>query len=453
MQSKVSELYNKFVKCGSREALIFADVSYTYEDLLHHSFSIMHDMYDRGLRKGDRIGIILGNSAEYIFSYFACMFGGFTAFPMNPDMPESFTEGLLVDVEPAFVIDDRYEYELKTAHSTPDISDDDIFAVFHTSGTTSKPKGLCFTADRMIGNVEAFNDLTGLDEKTVMLHVMPMSYMAGFLNTVLSPLCAEGKVVISDKFSAASAMFFWEKGLRHSCNTIWMSPSMVALVTRVTRSEEVIKKVSTDMKYVFVGTASLKDVVRKPFEDKFGIDCLESYGMSEILLVSVNTPENNRKGSVGELLGGVSIEPDEDELLINTEYVCESYFKLDDKISMPFKTGDIGHLEDGSLYITGRKKDIIIHGGYNISPSAVEQALEKYSGVEESCVVGVESEFWGEDVIGFVKSDRELDCADVIKFVRKHLPADAVPQSVIQIENMPRNENGKILKNKLKEML
>ena len=119
-----------------------------------------------------------------------------------------------------------------------------------------------------------------------------------------------------------------------------------------------------------------------------------------------------------------------------------------------FYTGDVGYFdEDNYLFITDRKKDVIIRGGVKISPREIEEVIMKHPLVEEVAVIGMPHSVEGEEVVAVIKSVKEFDTEEIISQCRKYLASFKVPAHVIFIKEFPKTANGKVQKNKLKEIL
>jgi long-chain acyl-CoA synthetase len=224
-----------------------------------------------------------------------------------------------------------------------------------------------------------------------------------------------------------------------------------------------------------VGTAPLPLTLKGEFEAAYGTPLQESYGLSETLFVSTNAPGlDYRAGSVGPALPGVALKIVGDDGaeaprgMAGEIWVCSPFQMagyLDFSAGQPappasewFASGDIGKLDgDGWLFITDRKKDIIIRGGSNVSPRAVEDVLLAHADVEQAAVVGVPHEFYGEDVVAFVKlknGRQESDVAPALDALcRGHMGAASVPSRIIALAEFPTGVTGKILKTRLRDLL
>ena len=468
----------------------------TYADLDERVGQVAAALLEKGCVTGGRVALSLPNSLDLALLYLACLRLGLTAVPVSPDHPIELRAYMLGLVKPQLIVlgEDKESLgdyplwrltgagslmALPAAGSLPAWSQDvqQPLLIAFTSGTTSRPKAVCHAAGRMIANVEAFNSLTGINQETRMLHVMPMSYMAGFLNCLLSPLVAGGSVVLAPAFDAGAALTFWEAPRRHHANCMWLSPTMAALLVRLNRDPTVAPWTRDHLALVFAGTAPLPPAIRDSFAETFGCRLLESWGMTEVLLGAVMPSTDHRGGSAGMLLNGVAIQtrntemgaalPQEEpgELWVRSSYALLGYLDDDGNIGSDsadtngwFPTGDLGAMDqEGYLSITGRKKDLIIRGGTNISPRAVEEVLLHIPGVVDAAVVGIPHPFWGEDVIAYIQIDPGASLPELEPSLRKNcreaLPVAAMPCRFVAVTEFPRTSTGKIQKHRLGERL
>lgn len=495
MTSALERFLDTFRRHPEREAILdltgAEPLSLSYGRALDAAAAIAARLEGQGVVPGDRIAALLPNGADFALVYLACLIGGFTVVPLNPQAPESVLTHALGLVRPKLMLC-RAETAARMSWPGPiwtvtaadlladgpaaDMVGDDTrqLAIFFTSGTASRPKGVCHRAGGMLSNVMEFNAMAGLGPATRMLHVMPMSYMAGFLNTILSPLAAGGTVVVAPPFSAATALTFWKKAADGRVNTVWLTPTMLALLTQITRDPIAPSWAGANLSHVFVGTAPLPPAIREGFEGRFGVRCRESYGMTEVLLVGVQDPASPSIGTVGRPLPGIVLQArgeddaalaadERGELWINSPFAFAGY--LDPETGADpetratgwFPTGDVGCLNAaGELFITDRKKDILIRGGTNISPRAVEEVLLDCAGVRDVAVIGLPHPFWGEEVAALIElmPGASLDTvrAEAATRCRAVLPADAMPSRWQAVVEFPRSSTGKIQKGGLKDL-
>jgi len=454
-----------FEKKWSSECVINDANSYKYSDLYQTANAIAEYLFAQGCIRGDCVAILLPNGMSFLSSYIACIANGFVFLPINPDLKKSEIDYILQSVECKFVLEEKdfikpFRVELLESPNFVTL-EDQVSAIFFTSGTTGAPKGVCHSIEKMLGNVIAFNSSLGLDEDTNVYHVLPMSYMAGFLNTFLSPILAGGRVTLGPKFSPAEAIKFWERPKSFGVNTIWLTPTIASFLVRMNRDKEISKWTHSHLSKIFCGTAPLTNTTRVSFEDTFNVPLLESYGMSEILLVSCQKQEGGaRDGSVGPLLEGITVSSNKKngELLVNTPFMFKKYIlprgeNPDSNYSAGMQTGDLGYLKDGSLFISGRVKDLIIKGGVNISPKYLENIIESVDGAEEVAIIGMPHQFWGESVSAFVVIEDGYESglveSRIKEMLKQEVNASIAPDNYFWINEMPRSQNGKILKNEL----
>jgi long-chain acyl-CoA synthetase len=351
---------------------------------------------------------------------------------------------------------------------------DDLFSITYTSGTTSRPKGVAHRSETIFGNARHFNRTFGLGPSHRYFHVMPMSYMAGMLNTLFCPYMCGGSIVIQDAFGPASALAFWQPVIQHQANTFWFSPSMLASLVKLDRDPQGVSYAQSRIQTIFVGTAPLSSSLRRSVEEKYQIRLSESYGLSELLIVSANM-KNIPEKSVGKVLpeievrivddkGGVCSRETEGEIQIRTPYGMQGY--LGSETSTPdlraadswFPTGDVGKLDlDNNLFIVSRIKDLIIRGGINVSPRAVEEILLQHDAIDEVAVIGFPHDFLGEEVVAAIKLELKYHLAEtevaLKEWCRGRLNMASQPTKYVSVADFPRNRNGKIEKAKLKASL
>jgi malonyl-CoA/methylmalonyl-CoA synthetase len=186
---------------------------------------------------------------------------------------------------------------------------------------------------------------------------------------------------------------------------------------------------------------------------------LERYGMTETVMLTSNPLEGERRaGTVGKPLPGVDLRLAEgtSEVLVRGPNVFAGYLGQPDATRDSFtddswfRTGDIGTIDgDGYLHITGRAKELIITGGYNVYPREVEDVLRLHPGVADAAVVGTPSPEWGEIVTAYVEPYSELDVDDLVSFAGQRLAPYKRPRLVHVVSSLPRNRLGKVLRNQL----
>ncbi len=432
--------------------------SWTFAELHEWGLRGAALLKSHGIGKGDRVALVLANSAEFAAMYFSCLFIGAVAVPVNQALHTDdvsyilqhsgaklllfsrCTRSLVLQAteklntlkqlrvalgqETSFHpedVDEAWTFDQGTKDPSiiplADVSDDDTLLVLFTSGTTGRPKGVVHPVRSEFGNAVAFNEAMQFGPEHRFLHIWPMAYSSGYLNTLMSPFMAGSSVVLSCAFTAQTILAFWKPVLDHQANTLWLSPTMMASLLRLDRDQAGIDYCRGNVKSVCVGTAPLALKLKKDFETKYGVECMESYGF------------NTETGEV--------------EKSPTDEW---------------FPTGDIGLMQDdGNIFITGRKKDLIIRGGQNLSPRAVRECLLHHPSVDDAVVVGIPHDFYGEEVAAALKLKPGLVLADeqssILQHCRKHLAQAAVPTKLKQLDEFPLGSTGKILNREVQRLL
>jgi acyl-CoA synthetase (AMP-forming)/AMP-acid ligase II len=518
MKQDVKQILNIIETHSNRSFLIDAisGREVTYGVFHNLTCQLSKIFLQKGIQKGDKIGLLLTNSIEFVCSYFACLYVGAIVVPINvglhPDdvifILQNSGLSLLVYSSSTFTFVPQ-EYFAKsadhflciTSNSEPspfeghhiwslDMSGDshndfvpltnvdynDLFTLHFTSGTTGVPKGVCHCIERLIHGALTFNTIMEFLPTHRFYHILPMAYMAGFLNNLLCPFLAGASIVIDRVFNARMALQFWKTPIQYGVNTMWLIPSILAALLKLDRSTEGKTYCEEHVDFICVGTASLPSQLKREFENTYGTYLYESYGLSEVLFVTTNAKRFEViEGSVGPLLPGIKIKivnaegnvlpaGKEGEIYIQSPFLQVGYF--DPTISKPdplverewFPSGDLGYLsEKGYLFITDRIKDLIIRGGVNVSPRKIEDVILRHNAVEEIAVVGIPHEDYGEEIAAVfkLKNGFNLDRVrpEIEKMCREKLGPSEQPAFFVADLDIPKNINGKIQKRKLKKLI
>lgn len=344
-----------------------------------------------------------------------------------------------------------------------------------TSGSTGRPKGVLHSASNLVASAAAFARPFELGRDRTLLHVLPMAYMAGLLNAFVLPLVEGWRIVLGPRFGVQTVTRFWPIARRHDVDTFWLVPAVPALLMRLDRDPE-HAGYGRDRECVgFIGTAPLDPALGRRFTERYEVPLYESYGLSELLFLTTDHPGRDRHDNVGTPLDGVDLRIRDDgevaaaapwRLLGHIEDDAGARFDGDHLL-----TGDLGRLEDdGSLTITGRKKDLIIRGGINIAPRTIEEVVGRMDGVSECAVVGAPDDHLGERTVCFYAptrgpdragtgggtGDATADGADALhqraaRAVVDALGADHRIDDMVPLEALPRNANGKVDRGALRE--
>jgi len=255
-----------------------------------------------------------------------------------------------------------------------------------------------------------------------------------------------------------------------------MVPTIMAMLMEMDRGSEGESFCRENVQLSLVGTAPLPLRLREDFEARYGVTMFENYGLCETFFVSTNAPNTPvLDGCVGRILPGVQVAVmnsegaalaygEEGEIHVCTPYLMTDCYEMEttqiDKLNRDdwFPTGDVGILSaTGDLFITGRKKNLIIRGGINISPAAIEAAIYEHDSVVECAVVGIPHALYGEDIAAAVRLSEGVKIRDIkdelLALCREHLGATKQPAQIIELESFPHSSSGKIQHRKIRDVL
>ena len=360
-----------------------------------------------------------------------------------------------------------------------DPDDDELAVLLYTSGTSGKPKGVELTHGNLEANARASIQHAGLDERCVFLGVLPQFHTFGLTVLTLIPLLLGARVVYTARFIPRRIVQLMKE---HRPNVFVAVPSMyhALLSVKAATAEDF-----SSLTFAIAGGEKLPAALDEQYRARFGVQLYEGYGLTETSPVSNwSTPQQHKPGSVGTTIPGVQniildehnqpLPPDhEGEITITGPGVMRAYHGLPEltnqaitPLQLPhqsqptrlFRTGDIGKLDaDGFLYITGRKKEMLIISGENVFPREIEEVLDKHPAVTASAVVGQPDTARGEVPIAFVELDPEqadtFDPSEARNFCRQDLAPFKVPREIRVMDSLPRNPTGKILRRELTAQL
>ena len=346
-------------------------------------------------------------------------------------------------------------------------ADDDVAALVYTSGTTGRPKGVMQTHYALYYTAVNLQATTEYPPDTVTVAMLPLchSYGIGLMNTAL--LRTLGKTVVLRQFNLEQLFSAIEK---YRVNSVAAVPTMYIYMLNY---PDYKKYDLRSVKYYICGSAPLFGETWKQFKEKFGGEIAEGWGLTEACANNALNPVLGLKkvGSIGKPMKNMEMkivnDRDEElppgregEIVLRGPMVMKGYWKQPEATAEMIRngwlhTGDIGYVdEDGYFFITDRKKDIIIKGGENISPRAVEEVLYTHPAVSEAAVIGVKDKVYGEDLKAFVvlKPGETAEAEDILAFCKGRLKRFFVPKEVVVIQAMPKSLVGKILKKELRKL-
>src|SRR3954469_9086347 len=423
---------------GDRIAMKLDDMELNYALLNEGSARIAGELKQRGLGRGDRVGIMLPNVPYFPVVYYGVLRAGGVVVPMNVllkarevafyledsgaklifgwhDFAEAAHGGAekagadVIDVKPG-------EFEQLVMGAEPDremadVADDATAVILYTSGTTGTPKGAELTHANLRTNARISSTLGSTDENDTILGALPLFHSFGQTCGMNGAVTAGARLSMIPRFDPGKALEI----IQRDKVTIFQGvPTMYVAMLNHPQSDSFD---TSSLRLCLSGGASMPVEVMRGFEKAFGCQILEGYGLSETSPVaSFNHADRERKpGSIGTPIEGVEMKlvDDDDndvqqgevgEIVIRGHNVMKGYWQRPDATEECmaggwFHSGDMARVdEDGYFFIVDRKKDLIIRGGYNVYPREVEEVLYEHPAVREAAVVGVPDDDLGEEV-------------------------------------------------------
>lgn len=414
------------------------------------------------------IAVILENGVPLFLSYFACMLSDFVLIPLDPQKSQEELAQVLAHHPQAGVVDDLRQLpgtdgepveQAGLVALVEKIDLERLYMITYTSGSTGQAKGVMHCLKSLFHAGLVFGRAVGFGAQCVACHTMPMTYMAGILNTILMPLIMGSRIVLFPRFDVFTAVSFWKNVMQHEVNAFWLSPTMLNMLMTVDRRGQAREYFQSRRSLFCIGTAPLFPQLKERFETKYGVRLLPSYGLSETLFLSSEYDgAEETRGSVGNILPEVQLRFDGGgEILAGVPWMFLGYSNEDAGAYFTqglYRTGDLGHVEAEKLFIDGRKKELIIKGGMNISPKRLEEVLLESGLVKECCVSSVVIDEEERIVCWAVLNGGEEDAGSALnRVVTGRLGRACAVDRYVFAERIPKNLNGKADKETMKKRL
>ena len=386
-------------------AVTFADGSISYAELDHLVKAFAQTLLDEGIEPGDVFPFVATVTLEAIVTLVAAPRLGAVPAPYGPHR-----------------VDEK------------DGAVGNAYAIVPTSGSSGHPRGVVLTPGNVVAAVEASRRRLGNDAGDRWLLALPLFHVGG-ISVVWRSFAAGGSIELHAGFDAGAVVRSLKRG----------SVSVASLVpTMLHRILEIDPGPYEGMKGVLLGGAPAgRDLVERGLTA--GLPLLQTYGMTEACSqVATVEPGAERLslGTAGRLLDGFVASFDDGEILLDGPAVSPGYVGEPPRIG-PYRTGDLGHIDDGGrLIVTGRKDDLILTGGENVHASAIEAVIVANSSVKHAVVVGVEDEEWGQVVVVVVETE-SIHMSGIEVAAANRLARHEIPKHWIQVDAIPLLPNGK----------
>ncbi|UMZ74306.1 class I adenylate-forming enzyme family protein [Natranaerofaba carboxydovora] len=513
MKNKLAYMINRTSRYFPDDtALVYGDKRFTFKEVNDRSNRCAKALARLGVKKGDRVAILLPNCNEFVEVDFALIKSGFVRVPLNPRLSSNECSYIINDSEAntlvfsselydkvkdiikdletvknfIFVGDDPDEYKeffqdyeemLKLENSEEvyeEVSNEDLYQILYTSGTTGKPKGAVTDfQSRYSSLITCLVDEMKINRNDVLLTVAPIAHGGG---TKILPHFVQGACnVIMPRFSTKDFCKIVEK---EKVTTIWMVPTMINMLINF---KELDNYDLSSIKTIVYAAAPMPVSLLKQAMNKFGRVFVQVYGLSEAPNPVLVLPKEDhvlegtdeqlkRLQSAGREAFGVRVRVVDDndkdvevgeigEIITTGENVMREYWKKPEESAKELKdgwfyTGDMAKIdENGYVYIVDRRKDMIISGGFNIYPREIEEVLYEHPEIQDAVVFGLPDELWGEKVKAVVvlKEDSKSNEEDILDYCDGKIANYKIPKSIDIVDNLPKGPTGKILKKETKK--
>jgi long-chain acyl-CoA synthetase len=489
LYSLLEEKENKY---SERTAIIFEDEQITYKELKESVDRLAGAWHQLGAEKGERLGLMLSNHPAYVISYYAALKLGMIVVQINPMYTQRELHEIFEDSDMSYLVTEpegiekiNYPfqpifttgkkegfhtiYELidehnPLIHTCPVSSKTDIAVIQYTGGTTGVKKGAMLTHSNIMANVFQSKALYGatmvFGEETI-LTAIPLYHVYGMTSGMNLGIYIGAVNILVDKFEMDKILTIIQK------HKPTFFPGVPKMYNAFVHYPEIESKDLSSFKMCTSGSAPLPVEIIKQFERLTGVSIGEGYGLSETSPSTHRNPPGGKWkiGSIGIPLpqtdcrivdeNGEDLPPTTiGELLIKGPQVMLGYWNKKEETAATLRdgwlyTGDLATMdEEGYFYIVGRKKEMIIVGGFNVYPQEVEGILYEHPDLQEAAVVGIPDPVIGEIVKAFIvpKKGKEINLIELKEHCYQNLTRYKVPKAFEIRESLPRNTVGKLLK-------
>lgn len=491
---------------GRKTALFVGEEAINYKTLHQRVDTFAAYLAHQEVRAGDRVALLMRNSAEFVYSVLAINKIGAVVVPINTFLTAKEVSYILQDsgarlliastVHEAVAKDKAVQQHLRltiwegessdynTRHVPFDramtfpeqvahhpMGEEDLAVIIYTSGTTGKPKGAMLSSRNIFSNTHGGSLHVKASHKDRIVVFLPMFHSFIFSIGVIMPLYLGASSVVIKSLKPFANIF---KQVLLKRVTIFLG--IPDVYNALVKAELPWYFMWFNAVRIFVsGAAALQPKTLEGMTAKFKrAKLLEGYGLSEASpAVSINPIRQQKAKSVGTALSGYEIKIVDGQLrelpigeigdiMVYGDNVMLGYLNRPEAteetiINGWLLTGDMGYMdEDGFLFIVDRKKDLVISKGINIYPRELEEVIDGFNGIAASAVIGIPDEKNGEIPIAYIELDEGVEQIDeqaFKKYLRDNLANFKIPKQLHFIDALPKNATGKVLKRELKEQL
>ncbi len=464
----------------NKAALTYEEETTTWSQLLDRIRRLSNHFLATGVGPGGSVAIMLPNRPEFIEANAAAMRVGATVSFVNPRAPVADAHAIFDRTKADVVVTHRddlgghtpvlqvgapYERALSEAsEAEPDVPRDaHSKVVVFTSGTTGRPKGAVRSLEQSvsIGALTGFLKTIPFWTSDVHMVVCPLYHSSGSGFATVAQSLGNSSVIV-ERFSPEN---FCRTVEEHRVTTTTVVPTMLH---QIAAWPDARKYDLSSLRVVVCTGSPLREEVREEARHLLGNVIYDLYGSTEMGWVSIATPTDQMRapGTVGKPTPGIDVrisDADQNEvprgergeIWVRSKLGMSGYMDDPELDAERMKDGwisvrDIGYLDEGGyLHVVDRADDMIISGGVNVYPAETEVALNTHPNVDEATVLGVPDPKWGQKIVAAVVPKGDVDEQTLLGWAKENVAYAAVPKEVRFFDSLPRNDIGKIDKNRL----
>lgn len=479
-------------------ALVDANRSITYSELVDESVNVQTQLTLRGIGRLDRVAVLAEDVVEVMPAYFGTWLAGATAVHLNARLAPAEIEYILEDAQPklllftpglrnaAFELSNRSGVEplaldhklLRSAqHAGLDADQvhqarpEDIAVIGYTSGTTGRPKGAMATHDVLTLNCRVAPSLLQIPHRSSTIFAGSVSFVATLWSQVFTNLHLGGSIRFMGKYNVDE----WFEAMRRDRST-WTyipSPHLNAFTERLTADRGILKHLSAVMHTGSTATPADIEAAVRAMNGRF----VEAYGSTEVVAPATCTaPWMYRLAQQGDPIfasagytnpsatvtirredGSIADIGEIGQICVRSDVGFSGYLNDEAKTAETLVDGeirmsDMGHFDElGRLFVSGRQAELIVSGGMNIYPAEVERVIKEHPLVVDAAVIGVAHERWGQTVCAIVvtRPDAQLHDSDIIEWSKSRLASYKKPTNVVFVDSLPTTTSNKLDRRRL----
>jgi len=480
----------------SSPALHQESLTTTYGELNEEATRVASGLVKLGIQPGDLVALCAPNSRNWIIFYFGVLKAGAVAVTLSCQLKSAEFINLVRHARPRAVYTDQTRLaDLESLQDSCGIETivcqggdmdlpillrsgsarfrtverdrRDTVAVLYTGGTTGHPKGVMLTQEGMDFSCQSIALYERYTQSDTSLCFLPFNHVFGQIYIMNCVILSGGSLELMPAFDMDRALWLLDQ------NRITRFYAVPTVYTRLIDIPNLSRRFDK-VRYCFSGGAPMASGILQQWKDLTGLTIADGYGLTEIMPVTYNHYhlEHHMSGSVGQPVFGVELQirgtdgrevaaDEKGEVSVRGINLMKGYLhnsKATDEAFWPdgwLHTGDIGTVDSkGYVYIVDRLKDLIITGGENVYPREVEEVLYTRPEIEDCSIVGVPDREWGEKIVAYLvpRPGRKIETEDLHAFLQSRISSFKIPKEYIQIDELPKSPQGKILRREVRTL-